>query len=53
LPKTKKPPSVSHGQWLRAKYGLPEKPLSAKADNDDNANADKNMLDGTRAAGEY
>jgi hypothetical protein len=28
-----------------------EKPLSAKADNDDNANADKNILNGGRTAG--
>jgi hypothetical protein len=38
------------GQWL-VQFHLPEKPLSANADNDDNANADKNIRRGDLAAG--
>jgi len=46
--KNKKPPSVPNGQWLRS-IPFAGKALSAEADNDDNANADKNVRDGHHA----
>lgn len=49
LCQNKKPPSVFYGQWLRA-IPFAGKALSAKADNDDNANADKNISNGHRSA---